>query len=369
MIDPTRDRKSDRYQDLSREQAFGVEARVLLRLYPLLLLRPESKRSEVEQYFQDLFELTYLLCDVSLGNVTPRQAKSSAEALHTKLARNSLFSPKSMQACEAILCVTDALGELGLIRYISKPGMAARDKANPDLAMLVSMAAFTLSEIGMQQEVFSHSAEVDCGFVLANAPEAHPHVSPEFFARELWPEPGLFSPTLGMPPAFRMAILEAWEQSLEEKGLTGLVVSYHAVLSGLHLQQENGPDRSEARTVVNNVTLNFDNGASFTGSLAVGKNIRIAYLAARGAENDQLRVQLEEVVAQVSKLVEAIDSEETKNDVSSQLQTFVDESKKERPSKKMLAVTSEGLIEAAKTVAAFAAPVAAAVKAVLTLIG
>jgi hypothetical protein len=360
--------KNGRYQDLSREQAFGVEARTLLRAFPLLLHRPHCQSSDIDRYFRDLFKLVYLLCDVSLGNTEIAEARSPAEELHKSLNRSNLFLPKSIHAAEAILCVTDALAQLNRVSYFPAPGLADRDQRNPDLAMLVSMTALTLSQIGMQEEVFSHPSQVDCGFVMASRADLHPYVTVDFFARDLWPTPGLFSPDVGMPPAFRMAILESWEESLESIGLAGLVASYNGVLRGMHLQQKNIPARSEARTVINNVTLNFDNGSTFTGPLAVGENIRIAYRAAADVQNDELKTRLESVVAQVSKLIETIQSEEAKNDVSAQLQSFVQEAKKEKPSKKLLSITSDGLIEAAKSVAAFAGPVAAAVKAVMTLI-
>ena len=120
--------------------------------------------------------------------------------------------------------------------------------------------------------------------------------------------------------------------------------------------------------MINNVTLNFGNGSTFTGPLAVGENIKISYDAANSTQKDDLRENLEEVVKQVSKLVEAIESDDRKNDISTQLKSFVEEAKKEKPSKWMMDITSKGLLEAANTVAALATPVSVAVKSVLSLL-
>ncbi len=122
----------------------------------------------------------------------------------------------------------------------------------------------------------------------------------------------------------------------------------------------------EPRTI--SVTQHFGSGASFTGSLAVGDTIVQTYNAASETKDLELREKLEDMVAQVSKLVESLESEDSKNEVGEQLSTFVAQAKKEKPSKQLLKVTAEGILEAAKTVAAMAAPVATAVKAVLDLL-
>ncbi len=70
----------------------------------------------------------------------------------------------------------------------------------------------------------------------------------------------------------------------------------------------------------------------------------------------------------MSKLAEAVEPEDRKNDVSMQLKTFVEEAKKEKPSKWALNVTSAGLLETAKTVASLVGPVTSSVNAVLGLL-
>jgi hypothetical protein len=82
----------------------------------------------------------------------------------------------------------------------------------------------------------------------------------------------------------------------------------------------------------------------------------------------ELRAKLEATVTQVSKLIELMTDDMHKKDVSSQLQVFVDEAAKQDPSKWSLDISSQGLLEAAKTVASLTAPITTAVKAVLTLL-
>ena len=150
----------------------------------------------------------------------------------------------------------------------------------------------------------------------------------------------------------RRNLFRVFEETLKKR----LAISHSSMVGG------------EGKTVVNNVTLNFSNGSSFTGPIAVGENIKISYDAALSASKEDLRGQLQELVALVSELTEEIDSIDDKNNVSVQLKSFVEEAKKEKPSNWMLGVSSKGLIEAANTVAAMASPISSAVKAVLALV-
>ncbi|WP_332402713.1 hypothetical protein [Vibrio metschnikovii] len=124
----------------------------------------------------------------------------------------------------------------------------------------------------------------------------------------------------------------------------------------------------EVRGMVNNVTINLGEGASFTGPVSAGENIRVSYKEASKTKEDDMRMALEELVEKVSALTEAVDSEKSKTDISAQLEGFVLEAKKESPSSWMMNVTSQGLLEAAKTVASLTEPVTKAVQAVLRLV-
>lgn len=171
-----------------------------------------------------------------------------------------------------------------------------------------------------------------------------------------------------MPYAFEHVILEDWRESIREFGFNGVVASYNGLLHGMNLVQNSRIAKPQEKTVINNVTINLENGSTFTGPISVGENIRVSYGAAASTSEDKLRQQLEAVVGLVSKLAEVMDTVGKKNDVSVQLKSFVEEAKKEKPSKWMLDISSKGLLEAAKTVAEMAAPITTAVKAVLQLV-
>jgi hypothetical protein len=339
-------------------------------MIPLLQPEPGSTAYELGDYFDHLLTLVYTLCDVALGNVTHDDCKSEARQLHAALSRSTLFSRKSLHAAESVLCVTDALADLGLIRYIVNPGLPKRDQANPDLVMLVAQGGRALSEIGMYAEVFEHPAAVDCQFALQISREAHPFLGAKFYTRALWPLPGLYEVNTGMLPGFKLGVLEPWLEEIRRLRLGGLASSYESLLDGMLIHQRNSVEPPESRTVVtNNVTINLGDGASFTGPMAVGQSIQIAYSLAQETKDQELNARLRELVIAVGGLVEGLKAEDQKNDVSAQLRAFVEESKKPAPSKRMLHFTATGLIDAAKGIATFAVPVASAVEAVLKLIG
>lgn len=364
-----------RFQDLSRAQAFGLEARVLQRLIPLLQLSNNAASNDVANYFDSLFDLTYLLAEVALGNQSVEVAKKKGQSFDSALNPNRLFSDKSVPAANAIRCVIDALGDLGQIRYFPRPGLSKRDQLNPGVVMLIYEAAQTLSMIGMLEQVFVHPANVDAKFIFDHKADTEPFLTTSFFSRALWPLPGLYAPDQGMPHAFESVIMEEWRQSLRNLHLSGVIASYDGLLQGMHLVQKNhSAALSEKPVINNNVTINVGNGSSFTGPVVVGENIRVAYDAAASVSKDELRNRLEELVGLVSKLTEAANLGDRKKDtldqkdVSDQLKSFVDEAKKEKPSRWMLDISSKELLEAAKTVASMAEPITTAVKAVLDLV-
>jgi hypothetical protein len=133
-------------------------------------------------------------------------------------------------------------------------------------------------------------------------------------------------------------------------------VSYEQLAHIIYLKEE--------KMVVNNVNLNFSGGSSVAGSITVGENNRVSYNNGASTREDQLRQKLEEVEALVAQLIERIELADKKIDVSDQLKGFVEEAKKEKPSKWMLDISSKGLIEAAGTVAVMAPKITSAVDAV-----
>lgn len=67
--------------------------------------------------------------------------------------------------------------KLGRIEYFVNHGLSKRDQRNPDLSMLVAQASFTLSKIGMEEEVFQHPAASDCAYVFSHRSETEAFVS------------------------------------------------------------------------------------------------------------------------------------------------------------------------------------------------
>ncbi len=77
--------------------------------------------------------------------------------------------------------------------------------------------------------------------------------------------------------AFEAIVQEDWKNALYKLGLSSLVSSYVGFLNGIHVVQIHRGDKTKGASVINNVTLNFSNGSSFTGPLAVGQNIKLSY--------------------------------------------------------------------------------------------
>lgn len=125
----------------------------------------------------------------------------------------------------------------------------------------------------------------------------------------------------------------------------------------------------KVKTVINNVTLNFSDGSSFTGPFAVGENVRVSYIAASETKDAAIRSALEDLVKEATKLVERLEDNNQKTAASSQLKMLVEEAKKPTPDRWTLDVSSKGLIDAAKTVAELTVPVTAAIRTVLSLFG
>jgi|GEM_PF-5485901 len=231
-------RVKPRYQDLSKPQAFGVEARTVLRLFPLLVLKPGASDLDVRQYYSNLFDLCHLLIDVAVGNKTMVDVQSDAQRLHEYLNDVQLFKGESEIVHQALLLITDALAQLQSVRYIVKPGLDSRDQLHPELGMLMSHSAHALSKMGLEEVVFLEPAYIDCELALST--DQH-HLSIDFFSRKLWC--GESSPgTTGMVYAFEKIILEDWKQALRALNLSGTVVSYESLLNGMKVRIKPSPE-------------------------------------------------------------------------------------------------------------------------------
>lgn len=235
-----------RYQDLTREQAFGIEGRMVMRLFPLLVLEPNTKALDVEQYYSNLFELSYLLIDVGVGNKSLEEVKKKAGSLHEYFGSHNFFDEKSALAVEAIRLVTDALSQLNMTKYFAKPGLSERDLANPDLVMAVAQASRALLTLGMEERVFKEPVDRDCQIVLSH-PEQNKYLDPVFFSNKLWPIEKSPIGDSGMYFGFERVILREWKTGLSELGLTGIVSSYENLLSGYRVSVNKDSDNTQSK--------------------------------------------------------------------------------------------------------------------------
>ncbi|MBI2402247.1 MAG: hypothetical protein HYV20_05835 [Gemmatimonadetes bacterium] len=116
------------------------------------------------------------------------------------------------------------------------------------------------------------------------------------------------------------------------------------------------------------VTITLGAGATFTGDVVTAQRVERTLRVAQGVASPQLRRSLEELIGQTGKLLERLEPAERQNEVARSLETLVEEASKPTPDKRWYQLSSEGLIDAAKTVAALTEPVTSAVKAVLALL-
>lgn len=116
------------------------------------------------------------------------------------------------------------------------------------------------------------------------------------------------------------------------------------------------------------VIVNIAPGATFSGPLAVGNKVSQTYQTAKGASDEGLRTQLEQLTKDVAKLIEKTEKDDKKNELAEDLKIFVQQATQETPSKKLLDVTAKGILEAANTMAEISGPIVKAVAAVLGLL-
>lgn len=118
-----------------------------------------------------------------------------------------------------------------------------------------------------------------------------------------------------------------------------------------------------------NTTIQLGN-VSVTGdfNLVTAANIRNSFnkVASADAKPD-LKAKLQELNVQVAELAKRLPEEEAEQ-VSTDLQTLTSEALSKAPRKSIFDITSQGLLEAAKTVAELTGPIATAVKGVLAIL-
>lgn len=115
-------------------------------------------------------------------------------------------------------------------------------------------------------------------------------------------------------------------------------------------------------------SINIGDGSTVQGPVIAG-DVSDSFNQTSGGGGAELQEALKQLSQTVSELQDAVADPEHKARVGRYLDNLAAEAKAEKPDQSLLKVSGEGLIEAAKTVATMAAPVATAVKVVLGLLG
>lgn len=122
-------------------------------------------------------------------------------------------------------------------------------------------------------------------------------------------------------------------------------------------------------TTVNDQSVKISGTNITVGNVTVASTIQGSFNhVEKSAAQPELKTLLESLHTDIAKMVNRLPPE-TSESVARDLQTFSAEAVSAKPRKNFLQVTAGGLIEAAKTVAEFTAPVVTAVKAILTIFG
>ena len=147
-----------RLQDLTREQAYGVQGRLILRLFPLFKFKDEVTSNEIGEFYNKLFDFSHLLFEVALGNQSTDDVIEQAKEYHYFFSNysNKIHS-KNRPALEPILLSIDALGQLNLVDFFEKPGLADLDKGLADLDMSIVMAGLAISAFGLKDTLIYES--------------------------------------------------------------------------------------------------------------------------------------------------------------------------------------------------------------------
>jgi hypothetical protein len=359
---------SQNYQELSREQAYGVQGRLLLRIFPLLRFKSDTSSDEIASFFNTLFEFCHALFDVSLGNLPKEDIQEKAKSWETFFhSYSSKFQPKSRVGLEPIMIILDAAKGNSQIIYFEKPGLASIDRNFPDIEMSVVMAGMAILEQGLKETVIFETVEHDCDFIAQNNTDIQ-YLEVNFFKRNLWTsETAIFS-EIGMDYALENVIFKEWKSELAERGLTGVIASYEKRLRELHLKKIHQND-SNTNTVINNVTITLGDGATFTGPVNVGENIQSSFNIVKKSSKKDVKEDLEELIILVGKLIEQIPSDAEKEQVSQQLKSFVEEANKDKPNGWLVKASSGGILESAKTFVNIISPISTIIKNIIGIIG
>jgi len=346
-----------RYQDLSREQAIAVGARILFRLPAVMEISERADQESVNVYFNALLSLAHCLVDIAIGNKSFEEVAGDLTTLKSDLKDVTFLSVRSRTSAEAPILIAIAAGAPGQIEYFAAPGLHERDRQNPDIEMAAAMAAVAMSKIGMTRETFTDPVDADCTLILQTRDPWRVTLDPAFFGRPLWPD--------NTPWAVKNILLSDWYERMSALRLRGLAHSFETCQDGLFPTCKKLPEET---SMTNHVTINLADGSTWNGPVSVGQDIRVAYQAAATSGATELATALKNMIDLSAKELEKLPDGEEKEVAASQLKTFVEEAKGEKPKKWLLEASSKGLVEILGKAVGTVAPVATAISAVLKLV-
>ncbi|MBO6564808.1 MAG: hypothetical protein JJ956_08695 [Pseudomonadales bacterium] len=358
---------AESYEHLSREQGHALNARNILRAVPLLLPEEGVEHEKVRDYFTHLLDFVSVLVDVGLGNRILDAAKNSGAKAYEVLGDARALTSESEIVSAGILCVADALGDLQLISYNFAWGASEKAMQMVDVDNMVGHCAFCLQKRGLKEEIMHHPSELDLRYINENRHESlEPFVNAEFFRRELWPCPGPYQSDRGMPHPFELIILNDWLGAMQP--WSDISCRYEKLLEGMSVKQKLETEKEQPMTVVNNITVTLNDGSTWKGDINAGKYIQRAADSAGEVKNDDLKVTVEELVSLVTKLIDSTPDKSQQSEIAQQLDSLVEQVETEEPKSWSVRVSAKGLVQAAKTVATLADPVAACVNKVVQLV-
>lgn len=157
----------------------------------------------------------------------------------------------------------------------------------------------------------------------------------------------------------------ALNQLLAEKLISGVTIDGGRVAVALAPSAYGSLERPPGSNIV---TVSIGQGGQLVGNVVTGIGSTQTANVRAGSSGHDLQERISELQQLVEKLVAGLPSETDKIDVRAQAETFVAEAQKPIPSKKLLSITGEGLLGAAKTVATLAYPVTKAVEAIIHIV-
>lgn len=114
--------------------------------------------------------------------------------------------------------------------------------------------------------------------------------------------------------------------------------------------------------------VHFGDHAVVSGNLAVADTIQNSFNAIAATENPRLKEALDQLAQLVARLCQSLPADDQEI-AARRLKSVVEEANAKKPDRSVLAVSANGLLEAAKAVASMVEPIKTAVTGVLSMLG